>query len=173
MAIGLIGLTCLGLLGLGAVFFLIQTNRAQEEAVSAVDVTPFIPTPLPPTDTPLPPPPTDTATPPPTPTATLVVRNAEGQEAADGEQPQTIEDLLPVATSTSAAGDVTPTSTLVVRIETATPVSESESASLSPPGEMPPGGGVLPVDRNSPLVWAGILVLVTLIVGVIARLRST
>lgn len=163
----------LGLLGLAAYFLLIQPNRARESAVSVVEATPVIPTPVLPTDTPLPPPPTDTPTPLPTPTGTLVVSNVEGQEAADTEQPQTIEDLLPVATSTLTAEDVTPTNTPVVRTETITPETPAnENGTVSPPDEMPQGGGVFPADRNSPPIWAGILLLVALIVGVVARLRS-
>jgi len=177
LALALVGLTCLGLLGLGAALFLRQNNQAQQEA-AAVTIEAPPPTPLP-TDTPLPPPPTDTPTPLPTPTGTLVVSNIEGQPAAEEDQTFTIEDFLPQPTEPPLPEDATPTSTLVVQSgvpasETATPAAGGdELAEVSPPVEMPPGGGVLPAERHNAVLWAGIALLLTLVVGVAVRLKSS
>ena len=173
----LVGLTCLGLLGLGAALFLRQNNQAQQEA-AAVTIEPPPPTALP-TDTPLPPPPTDTPTPLPTPTATLVVSNIEGQPAADEEQTFTIEDFLPQPTEPPPPENATPTSTLVVPSgvparETVTPAADGdELAEVNPPVEMPRGGGILPTERHKALMGAGITLLLVLLVGVVVRLKSS
>lgn len=175
LAIGLVGLMCLGLVGLGGFLFLRQSSQAQEQA-AALPTPDIIPPTPEPTNTPLPPPPTDTPTPPPTPTGTSVVSIAGGEEAVvvETEAPQTIEDFMPVATETPADGSVTPTNTPVIRNDgDATPVSDSGNADLTaPPAEMPQGGGVLSDRQNSPLIWAGLLVLVALLVGVLLRRRA-
>ncbi len=171
----------LGLLGLGAALFLRQASRAQEQAVAAATPTPVPPTPAP-TNTPLPPPPTDTPTPLPTPTGTPVVSSADGQQAADVDQPVTIEDFMPVATATAVDNGATPTNTPVVRSGTEEPLlaeAETESDGVesgdevltSPPDTIPQGGGVLESNRNDPLVWVGVSVLLMLLVGIIFRRR--
>ena len=73
----LLGLVCIGLVGLAGIIYVIQTNQAQE-AASAPSPTVVIPIPTP---TPLTPTPTSTHTPTPlpTPTGTSVVNN-NGQE---------------------------------------------------------------------------------------------
>ncbi len=160
---------CVGLIGIGGALFLTQTRRAQEEAALGPTAPPP-PTPVP-TNTPLPPPPTHTPTSLPTPTSTQVVgNNAQVPSETVGEE--TVEELLPVATSTLMAGEVTPTNTLVVPRGTATPAPADTVASAPPPAQMPAGGGILPLDRNYPLLWAGIGLLVLLVVGIIARFRS-
>lgn len=175
LAIGLVGLMFLGLIGLGGALFWRQSSRAQEQAASLP--TPDIPPPTPePTNTPLPPTPTDTPTSLPTATATAVVSIAGGEEAVvvETEAPQTIEDFMPVATATPLEGSVTPTNTPVIRSDgDATPVSDSGNADLTaPPAEMPAGGGVLPDRHNSPLIWAGLSLLIILMIGVFLRRRA-
>ena len=68
--------------------------------------------------------------------------------------------------------NVTPTNTLVLQTPTSeTPVPPPTSIAQAPPVQIPQGGGVL-AGSNSFLMWAGVGVLVLLIVGLINYLRS-
>jgi hypothetical protein len=146
----MLGLICIGLLGLAAAGFVIFNNRAQEAAAVTATFTPIIPTPTltgTPTATP-------TETPLPTPTGTLVVSGEEAGQAVPTEQ-----SLFPQATPKP---DVTATSTRVVPLPTAT---GGAAAAASPPSEAMPGsGGILEVN-NGFLVWAGAGLLILLIAG--------
>jgi len=162
IAAGLIGLICIGLVGLTGVLYLNQSNSAQEQA--ALQPTP-IDTPIPPTFTPTPTlTNTPTNTPEPTPTGTPVVK-PEGE--TDGEE-------LP-GQENGGTTDVTATSTSVL--------GNGETAGLTPtpitiestptPIIVPGSGGVLPTTTNGVLVWFGGGVLLVLIVfGVFSRGRT-
>ena len=148
LAIALLGLICLGLLGLGGVLYLSQSN--QEQAA----VTPEVPTPIPPTLTP-----TSTATatptetPLPTPTSTPVINNEN--------EPTTEPEVIDTPTTDPNA---TATNTPVIPpTDTATP-EPSATPTLSPE-EMPSSGGVLSTTNgSSALGWIGGGVLVILII---------
>lgn len=152
VAVALIGLICIGLLGLSGVLFFTQANRAQQEVVA---VQPEVPTSPPPTFTPTP---TDTATPTitpePTPTSTPVVAPDADSAAQTDVQPET-EDTTgqpPDDTGAEQPGaqvEGTATSTVVV----ATPVATAVVPTVTP-AMVPSSGGVLSTD-NGFLLWAG------------------
>jgi len=149
IAAGLIGLICIGLVGLTSVLYLTQSNSAQEKA--ALQPTP-IDTPFPPTFTPSPTlTNTPTETPEPTPTGTPVIK-VGGETENDGT---TIPSLNATATSTSVLGNgdaagLTPTPIIIEG--TPTPII------------IPGSGGVLPTATNGILVWLGGGVLLVLVV---------
>lgn len=150
LALAILGLICIGLMGLGAALYLRNASQQQQEVAQQP-----LPTPIPtftqtPTVTPIPPTPTNT--PEPTPTATLVV-NAQ-----------------------SAAVEATGQTGGITQVATATPMNLAEVAPPTPiatvmPAQIPQGGGVLAADNNI-LVWAGLGVLGLLIAGLINYLRG-
>lgn len=164
LAIALLGLICIGLMGLGGVLFLMQSNRAAEQAALPTDT----PTPFPPTFTPtstLTPTPTDT--PEPTPTGTMVV-------PIGGQSTTPDTDTGPTATVDPNA---TATNTPVIRTATATTVSTDQSGAAAgttaTPDNIPSSGGVLPTASSSALLWLGAFVVAMLIAfGAVHRLRS-
>ena len=175
IAIALIGLICIGLMGLGGVLFFTQSNRAQEIAAAQTAAVPA--TVVPPTDTPTSTiTPTPTFTPEPTSTSTPVV---SGETAAQVDEPTQEEESgsdQPPEGEGGEAGNavaVTPTSTMVV--QSTTPASEAESAVSTPaaPSEvMPSSGGILPVTSRGYLLWiSGGLVVVLLVYGALYRTR--
>jgi len=165
LAIALLGLICIGLMGLGGVIFLIQSNRAAEQAALPTDT----PTPFPPTFTPTSTStPTPTDTPEPTPTGTLVVP-IEGQSTTPNA------DTGPTATVDPNA---TATNTPVIRTATPTTASTDQSGSAAnttaTPESVPGSGGVLPTPASSALLWLGVFVVAALVAfGAVHRLRST
>ncbi len=161
LAVAMIGLICIGLMGLGGVIYWTRSSRAQESAAVIPTATPIPPTFTPtstftatPTDTPLP-----------TPTGTPVINNNGGEEATatPGEAEAPTDTPTPDLEST-------PTNTRVLQTptETTTPTPTS-----SPAAEMPEGGGVLPASGNGFLIWAGVVLLVLLTVGVANHLRPS
>ena len=150
LAVAMIGLICIGLMGLGGVTYFTLSSRAQEEAA------------VPPTPTPIPPTPTLTATPtetptetpPPTPTATLVI-------PVGGAEAGTPTPLLEASP--------TPTPALGTRILEGTPSAELTATPVPATG-MPGSGGVLAAG-NGLLGWTGIGLLLLLIVGVANHFR--
>ena len=167
LAIGLLGLVCVGLLGLGAVIYMLQARQAEQAAIPTATI--FIPPPTPTyTSTPTTPP---TLTPLPTPTATLVVNN-QGQQAAaqatpipSTEEPgasPTATSMLPQATEPV---EVTATSTMVVQ----SPTPEVSSTPATAP-VVPESGGVLLADSTF-LWWVGLALLLVLGVGAVLRFK--
>lgn len=156
----MIGLICIGLLGLGAIILLTRSNQAQN-AVAVADT----PTPIPPTFTPTTTPSaTPTETPLPTSTSTPVVRSGNDAQPADVPASES-----PAETATTNP-NVTPTNTLVLQpTGTGTPAPTSTPAASA---QIPTSGGVLGAD-NEILVWAGVSLLLLLTVGVANHLKST
>jgi len=149
----MIGLICIGLMGLGGVVFFTVSNRAQEVAVGPASPTVILPT-FTPTGTPTA---TPTETPLPTPTSTPVISLDEGE----------VTPVSPPAGDTPTTDpDATPTNTRVVESSTATPTPTPTPAAAA---EMPDSGGVLSTERNGFLVWAGIGLVVLLFVGVVKQ----
>jgi nitrate reductase NapE component len=185
LAIALLGLICIGLVGLGGAVYLYQTNFAEQAALPTptiiipVETATNTSTPtLVPTETPLP-----------TATGTKVVAvsgeevSVEDQVPAEGSTQTPVEE--PTTTPTEAlalptAEDqevATATSTMVIEV----PTSESESAPTEEIGatptattapEMPGSGGVMPASGNF-LIWIGIAVLAILLLGVWKQSRSS
>jgi hypothetical protein len=128
-ALAIVGLICIGLLGLSLALMVRQSNQAQDEVTPTPVVQISTPTPTP-TITPIPPTPTNT--PEPTPTATLVV-NPNAEEVSDDQRPTEViltANPFGSAADTPAAGTETPgtpipeefgspTNTLVVETEIA------------------------------------------------------
>jgi hypothetical protein len=173
LAVAIFGLICVGLLGLGAVLAMRQANRTQTEVVQATPVIVAQPT-LTPTPTVTPIPPTATNTPEPTPTATLVVGPTPQEAAVSEEEPvfgaPTSAPEVPLADTATPDPNVTATNTLVLRTpEAGTPTPAA--VAVNPPAQIPQGGGVLPGDKGF-LVWAGLGVLILLILGLVNFLRS-
>ncbi len=163
IAIALIGLICIGLMGLGGVFFVIQSNRAQEAAaLQPVETS----TPFPPTFTPTPSPTfTPTDTPEPTSTSTPVVRTATpaSEDASGAISGQAVDAETPAAAGATEP-DTTPTSLV-----------DATAADTTPTPEIVPGsGGVLPTASGGVVAGMGGAVLLLLVVsGVIYRHRTT
>lgn len=170
------GLICVGLLGLGSVLALRRANQAQTAVVQATPVVVVTPPTFTPSPTITPIPPTATDTPEPTPTSTLVVGPTPQEAAVSATEPvflfgtPTAAPNVPLADTATPDPNVTPTNTLVLRTpEAGTPVPPA--VAVNPPAQIPHGGGVLPGDKGF-LVWAGLGVLVLLILGLINYLRS-
>ena len=144
IAVAMLGLICIGLMGLGGVLFFTLNNRAQEAAVIAVTPTVILPT-FTPTGTPTA---TPTETPLPTSTSTPVIKVSEGEGGGTTPHP-------------------TPTNTGVLQPATETPTPTPAAAA-----EMPSSGGVLSAGQNSYLIWAGLGLVFLLIVGVVKQFRS-
>lgn len=156
IAVALIGLICIGLLGLGGVLFLTASNRAQEDITLQITATP---TPFPPTFTPTPTPTfTPTDTPVPTPTGTPVVPIG-GQAAQPTATPEGGEGQAAISATTEL--NVTATNTPVV----GTPTESAAGVSTGTPAVVPGSGGVLPVTSNSILLWLGGGLLAVLILS--------
>lgn len=169
MAVAVVGLICVGLLGLGAVLALRQANQTQTEVVQATPVIAPQST-LTPTPTITPIPPTATNTPEPTPTGTLVVGPTAQEAAVTEEEPVLGEPAVPLADTATPDPNATATSTLVLRpTEVGTPTPAA--VAVNPPAQIPQGGGILPGDKGF-LAWAGLGLLVLLILGLVNFLRS-
>jgi hypothetical protein len=169
LALALVGLICIGLLGLGGVVGYTRFNQAVEEAA-----VPPTPTPIPPTLTPTSTPSaTPTETPRPTPTGTPVV-SVGGEET--GPPPEGGEAAEPTATGTrllEGATAIPTVGTAIVTLEPPTPIATAtEEATTGEAVTMPGSGGVLPAG-NHVLVWTGLGLLVLLIVGVTSRLKKS
>lgn len=169
----LIGLICIGLMGLGGVLFFAQTRRAQELAIAGTAAVP--PTSIPPTVTPTSTTtPTPTNTPEPTPTSTSVIdgevaQAGEGVEAPPVTEPDGAEQDEAVQ---DGMLEITSTSTLVVQTPTAT--AAAAAAVTSPPSvAIPSSGGVLAGPDNEWLFWiAGSMILILLAYGSFYRYRA-
>ncbi|RME77091.1 MAG: hypothetical protein D6784_04400 [Chloroflexi bacterium] len=140
LAAGMVGLICIGLVGLTAAMVFIFNSRAQEAAAVTPTFTPILPTPTP-TSTVTP---TPTETPLPTPTGTRVV-------SLPGEEPQEPGLALPTAPPNPEA---TPTNTRVI------PITTTPQAGI-PAGDtqMPSSGGILTGQRGYLVWWAGAVLL--------------
>jgi hypothetical protein len=186
IAVALVGLICIGLMGLGGVLLITRNTRAEEEQARAATLQP--PTPIPPTNTPTSTiTPTPTNTPEPTPTSTQVVSN-QGQPAQEEippqpEEPTETPEQTPedseeaIAQADEGEGQaehdadlpaVTPTNTLVVEAPAAT---EALAAEATPgPPEVPVSGGILSQANNAFLFWAaGGVLLILLMYGAFSR----
>jgi hypothetical protein len=179
LAIALLGLICIGLVGLAGAVYLFQSNFAEQAALPTA--TPFIPVPTV-TNTPTPTS-TPTETPLPTPTATLVVSGEEmpaPENQTPGEESTPAPTEEPTATPTTGLGlptappevEATPTSTAVV----ASPTSETEPGTETTPAattapSLPGSGGVLPANGNF-LIWIGSALLGLLLFGVWKQFRA-
>jgi len=170
-------------MGLGAALYLRQSNRQQEQAALATPVPPIIPTATPsPTFTPIPP--TATNTPEPTSTATLVV-NTEATKIAQA----TFQASNPITASLSMfLHNKTPTPGVGTAVASTsggeatavlppTPIGGTTVAPPTPiattlPSQIPQGGGVLPAGDDF-LIWAGLGVLVLLIIGAFNYRRAS
>ncbi len=152
LAVAMIGLICIGLMGLAGVTYFTISGRAQQEEVAELPT----PTPIPPTPTlTATPTQTPTETPPPTPTATLVIPVNGGDETG-GEVPT----LEATPTPTPAPG------TRILEGAPPTPPADlAASATPVPATGMPGSGGVLSVG-NGLLGWTGVGLLLLLILGV-------
>jgi hypothetical protein len=158
--VALVGLICIGLMGLAGVLFYTMSSEAQEEVAVLPTPTPIPPTPSPtstqtatPTETPLP-----------TPTGTPVIPINGGEEGGTppegaGEAPTVEPDATRVLESTAEITDFTP-------VAPPTPI-----ATTPPTEEMPGSGGVLPTE-NGILIWVGLGLMVLLIIGVSNHFRN-
>ncbi len=151
----MLGLICIGLMGLGGVLFFTMNNRAQEAAVVAATPTVILPT-FTPTGTSTA---TPTETPLPTSTSTPVIKVNEGEEGATTPASPAEEPTI--------NPNATPTNTRVLQPATETPTPTPAAAA-----EMPSSGGVLSAGQNSYLIWAGLGLVFLLIVGVVKQFRS-
>jgi len=177
IALALIGLICIGLMGLGAIIFLTRSNQAQESVVAQPTATFLPPTPTL-TDTPSA---TPTETPLHTPTATMVISNQPDQQptpAADQAQPATETptpgDAQPATETPTLDPNITPTNTLVLQTPTqaATPAGTPVATPTAPTAQIPTSGGILAADENGFLIWAGLILLAALSLGVANYLTS-
>ncbi len=147
-------------MGLAGVLFYTMSSEAQEEVAVLPTPTPIPPTPSPtstqtatPTETPLP-----------TPTGTPVIPINGGEEGGTpsegaGEAPTVEPDATRVLESTAEITDFTP-------VAPPTPI-----ATTPPTEEMPGSGGVLPSEKGI-LIWAGLGLMVLLIIGVSNHFRN-
>jgi cytoskeletal protein RodZ len=170
LSIALIGLICIGLMGLGGVLFVIQQNRSQEAAMlnPTATATPFPPT-FTPTSTFTP---TPTDTPEPTSTSTPVITTPEPEATAEVSS----QDVGEVATVTLSAADLTATAQYT-SVSTVTTEAPDAQAAATPDTGLPGSGGVLEGTTQQPVLWAGgLLVIILLAAGGVywhrARLRS-
>jgi len=148
----MLGLICIGLMGLGSYVAFTISNRAQEAAAVAATPTIILPT-FTPTGTPTP---TPTETPLPTSTSTPVIRDEEMAETTAAPAEEGTVDP-----------NATPTNTRVLQ-----PPTETPTPTPSPAAEMPGSGGVLRMGQNGSLVWAGIGLVLLLIAGMVQQMRS-
>ncbi len=181
IAAAMIALICVGLMGLGVVIFLTQSNEAQETVAMPPPATP-----IPPTVTPISTPSaTPTETPLPTPTSTSVLNQAGEQESPTVDDTEGLTETLITdsnATPTDAQLLQTPVNTAtLVATSTPTPTEQSPTATTAPAAtssptlvaQMPKSGGVLPANGDGVLIWAGLGLLLLLVLGVAGHLRSS
>ncbi len=196
LAIALLGLICVGLVGLAGAVYLYQANFAEQAALPTptifvpVETATFTPTPSP----------TSTNTPLPTATGTPVV-SGDGQEVASPEDQTPAETAAPeeepaetpvseegpaeapTATATNPLAlptvteevELTPTSTMVVQPPAGESAETSEPESTAVPAstpEMPGSGGILS-SRSNFLIWAGVIMLALLGIGVFRQFVSS
>jgi hypothetical protein len=168
LALALVGLICIGLLGLGGVVWWTRTAQIVEEAAI-----PPTPTPIPPTLTPTPiPSNTPTETPLPTATGTSVVPIGGGEESDLPPEGGEETDATPTGTRVLEGATAIPTVEPPTPIATATAGAAATAEATAEAAEMPGSGGVLPTE-NGFLIWAGVGLLVVLIVGVTGRLKRS
>jgi cytoskeletal protein RodZ len=163
LSVALIGLICIGLMGLGGVFYVVQSNRAQEMAALMPEATA---TPFPPTFTPTSSPTfTPTNTPEPTSTSTPVIRTpTPGNDDVSGQAE---------ATETDGTTSATATNTPVVSA-TAGQADGAAADTTPTPAVVPSSGGVLPTTSSGAIAGMSGLVLLLLVVsGVIYRHRAS
>jgi cytoskeletal protein RodZ len=162
LALALVGLICIGLLGLGGVVWWTRTSQIVEEAAIPPTPTPIPPT-LTPTSTPSPAP---TETPLPTATSTPVVPIDGGEETGLPPEGGEETDAAPTGTRVLEGATAIPT------VEPPTPIATTTAGAeaTAEAAEMPGSGGVLPTE-NGFLIWAGVGLLVVLIVGVTGRFK--
>lgn len=161
LAVALIGLICIGLMGLGGVLFLVQSNRAQEEAALLPEATA---TPFPPTFTPTPTSTfTPTNTPEPTFTSTPVIRTpTPGAEEASSDVSAQVVETVETAPGTP------------VESPTAGQLDGGAADTTPTPAVVPGSGGVLPATSSGTIAGVSGLVLLLLVIsGVIFRHRSS
>jgi hypothetical protein len=160
IAVALIGLICIGLMGLGGVLYFIQSNRDQQLAAQATNT----PTPFPPTFTPTATAtPTATDTPEPTPTPTPVVTTPAATEDTGEMTGENGGDMLVEATESVEANAAT---------ETAVAAAGQVSASVTPE-TVPSSGGVLVGDSKDSLLLVGGLILAILILSGVIYWRKS
>jgi len=183
LAIALLGLICIGLVGLGGAVLLYRSTFAEQ----AAQPTPTIIVPVATATNTSTPTPVPTETPLPTATGTRVVAIAGEEVSVEDQTPgeEATQEPVEEPTATPTEGlalptaqeetEATATSTVVV----ATPTSESETApaegatptATSAP-EMPGSGGILP-PGGSFLIWIGVAVLGVLLFGVWKQFGSS
>jgi hypothetical protein len=164
IAIALIGLICIGLMGLGGVLYFIQSNRDQQLAAQATNTaTPFPPT-FTPTATATP---TATDTPEPTPTPTLVVTTPAVEENGGQVSGQTDGETLATPTG-GAAQPIEPSAATETAVAAAGQVSPSVT-----PETVPGSGGVLVGDSKDSVFLAGGIILAFLIFSGVIYWRKT
>jgi len=168
----LLGLICIGLVGLGGAVYLYQSTFAEQAALP----TPTVIVPVETATNTSTPSPTPTETPLPTPTGTRVI-------VVDGEQvPEATDELAATPTEGLALPtaeeeiEATATSTMVVETPTSESESPAEETTLTPAAtsvpEMSGSGGILSASGGF-LVWIGVAVLGVLLFGVWRQSRST
>lgn len=198
----IIGLICIGLVGMSLALFRLQASLQQEQIAQAPAAPVVIPTVTPtPTLTPIPPTPTDT--PLPTSTPTLVV-NPNAQQAANEQRPTevvltanpftqpigtptpeigtemaqapTTEPETEVTPATEPETQAAPTTDLVITPTNTrviqTPTAMALAPAATPPLAQIPQGGGVLPASDGLLLWAGLGVLLLLIWGLISYLRS-
>lgn len=185
VALALIGLICIGLMGLGAVMFLNRSNQAQQSAVEPLPTFTALPPTITPTDTPSA---TATNTPLPTATGTPVVQRGDEQPAsvpgdaeAEDSTPEpeaTAEGGLQLPTVTPGGATLTPTNTAVVQPPTsiAAVTGTVPPDSVSTPdavSQIPNSGGIIPPANPNFLIWAGAGLLLILTLGAVYHFKSS
>jgi nitrate reductase NapE component len=175
LAIALLGLICIGLVGLAGAIYLYQTTFAEQAAIPS----PTIVVPVATATNTSTPSPVPTQTPLPTATGTRVV--VEGAEVATAENqvsdtveatptqglalPTAADEGVPTATSTLVVAD-TPGAGSESTPETAT----TPAATASP--EMPGSGSVLSSNGGF-LIWVGMALLAALLFGIWRQFRTS
>jgi hypothetical protein len=181
VALALIGLICIGLMGLGAVIFLSRNNQAQDSVAQPLPTFTSLPPTITPTDTPSA---TATNTPLPTPTGTPVVQRGDQQPAsAPGEaqagdttpEPEATEEEggLQLPTVTPGGATLTPTNTAVVQPPTSIAAAVTGTATPGAVSQIPNSGGIIPPANSNFLIWAGAGLLLILTLGAIYRFKSS
>lgn len=179
VALALIGLICIGLMGLGAVMFYTRSNQAQQSAVEPLPTFTPLPPSVTPTDTPSA---TATNTPLPTPTGTPVVPRGDEQPASvpdnaqtgDGtpEPEATEEGGLQLPTVTPGGATLTPTNTAVVQPPTSI-VAVTGTTTPDAVSQIPNSGGIIPPANPNFLIWAGVGLLLILTLGAVYHFKSS
>ncbi len=153
---------CIGLMGVGGVYYVTRTTQEQEAAIILPTATPLPPPTFTPTGTATA---TPTETPLPTETSTQVINNDQGQESA-------IEEPPPVQETPAEAGTAIPPPTAIVIPNISTPTPSGDSVpTFTPEPQIPGSGGVLSIKGDEVLTWVGLSMLLLLTVGVINHFR--